>query len=348
MDTLEEISKIAQKYIAERPLIVLGTGATIPFGLPSMTTLSNELISEIHIKNTDPDYSTWKRFEKELGITKDLELSLHKVEMTESLLSAIIYKTWELVNKKDLELYYRLLEEPAINYLAQFLKFLLCTANPQLNIITTNYDRFAEYSAELAESNTYLGFTQGLMGRFVADLTEKVNINFPKRIGQINIMKVHGSLDWFYDQNDTTISIPLANKIPENYVPSIVTPGISKYRKTHDDPFRTIMAMADKAITSANSFLCIGYGFNDEHVQPKLVKMLKDRNIPIVVIAKQLTDSARRILLNGTIKKYLLIEESGRNNSNIYLPTQKDPIEFKNSSLWQLDQFNSLIMNEEK
>ena len=38
--TYEDVAKSAQRFLADRPVVVLGTGATIPHGLPSMTQLA--------------------------------------------------------------------------------------------------------------------------------------------------------------------------------------------------------------------------------------------------------------------------------------------------------------------
>ena len=50
MSTMEEkrdkFAKIIQKYLEKLPVIILGAGATIPYGLPSMTKLA------VHIKDS--------------------------------------------------------------------------------------------------------------------------------------------------------------------------------------------------------------------------------------------------------------------------------------------------------
>ena len=93
--------------------------------------------------------------------------------------------------------------------------------------------------------------------------------------GQVNIWKVHGSLDWFETPNKENVYLPLSENIPQGHKPLIVTPGLSKYAETHKEPYRTIFTQADTEIQKANGFLCIGYGFNDEHVQPKLIQQIK-------------------------------------------------------------------------
>ena len=105
----------------------------------------------------------------------------------------------------------------------------------------------------------------------------------------VDIWKVHGSIDWFRGQDDSIYSLPSIILPPEGYKPAIVTPGIDKYRQTHEEPFRTIITGADAAIEAGNSFFCVGYGFSDEHIQPKLVDRCKRQGKSIVVLAKKLT-----------------------------------------------------------
>ena len=346
--TYEELSKKAQKYLSNKPVIILGSGATIPYGLPSMKQLSDELIFRINFTKGNPNYDLWEKFKIDLISTNDLEKSLHNIELTNELFSLIVRHSWELISEKDFELYYSLLNNPHTNNFVGLLKYFLRTSSPRIDIITTNYDRFAEYSAELADANTYLGFTHGLIGRFVANLNENIKLHFPNRSSQVNIYKVHGSLDWFWDNNDIPVSIPLANKIPSGYKPSIVTPGVTKYRITHEDPFRTIMALSDQAIIKASSILCIGYGFNDEHIQPKLIKVVKEKAIPIIVITKVLSVAAKSILLNEFCKKILLIEEADNKSSKVYTNDYKDGFILDGYSLWKIENFNPLIMGMEE
>ena len=44
---------------------------------------------------------------------------------------------------------------------------------------------------------------------------------------------------------------------------------------------------ADLALDSGNSFFCVGYGFNDDHIQPKLLEKCRQYNKNIVVLAKE-------------------------------------------------------------
>ena len=45
-----EIFKKVQEYLADIPLILVGTGGTIPYGIPGMTALSNRLTTKLDSK----------------------------------------------------------------------------------------------------------------------------------------------------------------------------------------------------------------------------------------------------------------------------------------------------------
>ena len=53
----------------------------------------------------------------------------------------------------------------------------------------------------------------------------------------------------------------------------------AKQRKSYEaliiDPYRTLIQKSDDIIKKANSFLVIGFGFNDDHLTPKLILKLK-------------------------------------------------------------------------
>ncbi len=277
MSTMEEkrdtFAKIIQKYLEKQPVILLGTGATIPYGLPSMMELAN------HIKESINDNSTkWKAFIAALDKTGDLEKALQETQLSPTLTDEIITKTWEFVNQKDLEYYKKVIGETGNVFPLKNLFSKLLQSHPKhVKVITTNYDRVAEYAADLAEANIHTGFS----GRYLLSFTQNYLQNHPNQ-SRVDIWKVHGSLDWFNRQNNLSFSSPLAKEIPKNTVPLVVMPGVVKYQQTHLEPYRTVMNEADKALMQAPCFLCIGYGFNDEHVQPKLFQQVQQKGKPII------------------------------------------------------------------
>lgn len=89
------------------------------------------------------------------------------------------------------------------------------------------------------------------------------------------------------------IGLSNTSKIPEDFIPEIVTPGNEKYKKTYQEPYRTIIQKADFVLENNNSYLCIGYGFNDEHIQTKLVNKCVYNNSTLLILTRTLTEATK-------------------------------------------------------
>jgi hypothetical protein len=330
----EEISKEAQKYLSEGTVIILGSGASVSYGLPSMIELGNELVASV--KPTEHNALLWERFIKEFEVCHDVEKALNLVQLSEDLLDQITRVTWRYIGFWDLKLYQELLENVTSLALTRALQFFLRVANPQISVVTTNYDRIAEYASNIAGAHVYTGFSPGW-------IQQSSSQSWSKARRQVKLWKVHGSLDWFEREDGEIIGIPLSTQIPSGLRPVVVTPGITKYQHTHREPFRSVIAQADQALSSAGSFLCIGYGFNDEHIQPKLIARIHRYNVPVVVLTYKLTDAARKLLLTTPCRRYLLIEacDSG---SRAYSTQYPQGTELPGRIIWQLDNFLETIL----
>jgi len=328
----DKFPKLIQKYLEKQPVIILGTGATIPYGLPSMPELAN------HLKTSITDGSNeWKAFLAALDKTGDLEKALQDTQLDKSLTEKIISSTWNCVNQKDLVFYKKLVNEPRMYFPLKDLFSKLLQSHPKhVKVLTTNYDRIAEYAADLAEANIYTGFS----GRYLLSFTQDYLQSYPNQ-DRVDIWKVHGSLDWFNRQNLLSFSSPLATEIPQNTIPLVVTPGIVKYQQTHLEPYRTVMNEADNALMQASCFLCIGYGFNDEHVQPKLLGQVQ-KGRPIVTIVKKLTDAGKKLLLMNPAKSIVLEEAENNKTSFHYFEDNVYKKEILDGNFWQLGDFLNL------
>ena len=335
----DSLLKQLQDWTNKIPLVILGSGASVPFGLPSMWTLGE------HLKNTlsfdkDTDKEQFETFKKGLDESNDLEKALLGIQLNENVLKAVIKATWELIAEADLKAYEQFVLKGKEVPLVNLMKHLLSTTDRKLSIVTTNYDRIAEYSASTAEAFICTGYAQNYIGHFSDNIHTNTLVNRKGYSGQVNIWKVHGSLDWFEAHTKEHIHLPLRKDIPQDYKPLIVTPGLSKYFETHNEPYRTIFAQADNEIQNANGFLCIGYGFNDIHVQPKLIQQIKTK--PIIVITKELTIKTKEAIIDGGCKNYVLIEENNGTDTKIYSSSQGEHI-IKDVSYWNLAEYLKLI-----
>lgn len=337
----ENIFKQLQSWTNNIPLIILGSGASVPFKLPSMWVLGDHIKKSVNFTNA-ADQNQFNKFIEEFDKTGDLESTLTNLPLRTNVLSEIVNKTWELVNESDLEAYEYFIKKNNEFPLSNLLEHFLDTAGKKVSIITTNYDRLAEYASSLAKAVICTGYSQNLIGHFSNSIQSNNLASLKGYKGQVNIWKVHGSLDWFKSKEDENIQLPIRQKIPEDYSPLIVTPGLSKYSETHNEPYRTIFTQADSEIEQANGFLCIGYGFNDIHVQPKLITQIKN-NKPIIVITKELTPKTKQSIIGNNCKNYMLIEEANSKDTKIYSSKFGEVI-IKNTSYWELGEYLKLII----
>ncbi|HMO52647.1 MAG TPA: SIR2 family protein [Kiritimatiellia bacterium] len=336
----EDLAKKAQHFLAERPVVVLGSGATIPHGLPSMPVLAEMLLAAI-----DDSPPGWADFSARLEQTKDLEQALHDVALPTETVEILVAATWEIVSAKDVEFHDQLLAGAMPFPLADLFRYLLGTADAHLRVVTTNYDRSAEYAANCVGAYVSTGITAGWLQRFVPASVNVERPPAPGYEGQVSVLKVHGSLDWFRDATDDVIGVPLARAIPRNTTPLVVTPGVTKYREVHKDPFRTVMTAADAVLRGASCYVCVGYGFNDEHVQPILVNRVLKSDVPLVLVTKKLTELTRKAFLTNPPKRFLFLEEA-EGATMVYDPEYPGGIRVEGTSVWKLDDFMRLIKGE--
>ena len=341
--SFEQVAEMAQRRVADCPVIVLGSGATIPYGLPSMPQLSDGLLSRIIPEGTS-DTEVWERFKQRLDATSDLERALQDVTLTESLLSQVIHATWDLVAEKDRMMCDAVLVDANYLPLTRLFRHLLRTAQASVEVITTNYDRMVEYAANAAEAACYTGFSPGIFGGFITDFASvRCNLRCPGTQGHVLLWKVHGSLDWFENPTRQAFAVHGAWKVPSSCRPLMVTPGLAKFRETHRDPFRTVMTQADLALEKAKGYLCIGYGFNDEHIQPKLLSRLSKNDVPIVVITKTLSQAGHDLLLAKPTKNFLILE-SRENGTMVYYPDCAAGTLLHDRQIWSLPSFLDMVV----
>ncbi len=338
---LDALLKRLQNWTNNVPLIILGSGASVPFDLPSMCKLGDHIKNNISFTETD-DQLQFEDFKTAFDSNGDLEVTLSKLQLRPNVLDQIVFKTWELVNQADIQAYENFINKTNRFPFYELTKYLLNTAGKKLSIVTTNYDRLAEYAASLAEATICTGYSQNFIGHFSSNIHKNNFTNLQGYNGQVNIWKVHGSLDWFKTTSEENIQLPLRHTIPSGCKPSIVTPGLSKYYETHNEPYRTIFTQADGEIETANGFLCIGYGFNDEHVQPKLINQIKSRHKPIIVITKELTLKTKQAIIDNNCKNFILMEEKNGKDTQVYSSNLGEHL-IPNVSYWELSEFFKLI-----
>lgn len=330
--------KQAQEFYGKAPVIILGSGASAAHGMSGMWALAKHLVANTDISGLSADeIGAWGNFCNVLKDGVDLESALHKVAVTEELTTRIIKSTWSLINAEDIHIFNESLQNQEMFPLSRLLRHMLKSSHTRLNIVTTNYDRLAEYACDQERIHHYTGFTHG----FLRQVAKPDEITASRRV---NILKVHGSLDWFRSPLEDVVALSNIDGIPANYKPEIVTPGTQKYQTTHLEPYRTIINYADQAIMAANAYLCIGYGFNDEHIQPKLMAKCLRQKTPITIITYALSDSAKKLILDGKAQNYLAIERGETDDQSLVYSSLSDAPFKVEKNIWSLEGYLSLII----
>lgn len=335
---LDNVAKQVQGYYRETPVIVLGSGASASFGISGMGALAKHLIATINATDlSNGEQEQWGRFVSDLGEGVDLETCLQNNRLSEELTRRVILGTWSLLNPEDLGVFYKSVLTQGFYPLSHLFHHMFDSTKTKLDVITTNYDRLAEYACEQTSAHHYTGFTHGYR-RVEADPDAL------RATRTVNIWKVHGSLDWFKDADGMSLALSNVERIPDGLTPMIVTPGIDKYEKTTREPFRTIIAKADTALARAKSYLCIGYGFNDIHIQEKLVNKCVRDGGSIIVISRSLSESAKQFLFEKGVSSYVaLCKGTSLDKTKIYSSEFAGEVEV-DGDYWSLAGFLNLIV----
>lgn len=340
--SLDFAQAMAQECISKAPVIILGSGASAAYGIPGMPALRTQLLAMPAPPGaTDADTSAWEEFKEHLK-TVDLETALTDFRLSEAMTRHVVISTWEFLSPSDALVFGRLLQDRALFPLTRLYKHLFASIHNSIDVVTPNYDLIAEYAADAGEMCHYTGFGYGHLRLRTKDTLPKIFLG-KTAARTVNVWKVHGSFDWFRDKAGVVMALPRIGKRPENLEPVIVTPGIEKYRLTHDEPFLSIKQGADLALQSARAYFCVGYGFNDPHMQTKLVERCRAEPVPLVLITKEITPTAKNFLKSGQCKHYMAIEESGT-GSRMYSTESPDGVDIPSQSLWRLDKFLTMVI----
>lgn len=322
--------KMVQQYTEDKPLLLVGTGGTMPYGIPGMNKLTEHLISALGDKYKSD--IGWGTFITGIKNGLDLESALTDINLKDAIINDIIMQTWSLVNEADMDLLAKILRNNEALPLSRLIKKLY-TPEPQcVNIITTNYDRVIEYACDQFRIPTDVRFSGNYFKSFSNSGIKSKNI--------VNLIKVHGSLDMFKDKDNFVYSIPLQRTIPSGFIPEIITPGANKYRALLTGQCADMKHQADNLIEKANSFLCIGYGFNDSQIQRNIIEGVKNGK-PIVVITKHLSDTSVDLIIKNS-SKYVIIQEDidESTKSDIFINKERFQIE---GTYWTVEGLLNII-----
>lgn len=160
----------------------------------------------------------------------------------------------------------------------------------RLKLFTTNYD----LAYETAASNTGMividGFEFSNPSRFNptwfhydivnrSQAAEKGGAYLPNIV---HLYKIHGSVDWVR----TTQGVQKRNALNTTEGdPVFIYPSSSKYQSSYDSPYLDMMAaFLDALQKPKTALLCVGFGFNDKHINNAITMALRT-NPELIVMA---------------------------------------------------------------
>jgi hypothetical protein len=273
------LARELQSIFSDRLVVVIGSGLSCAEGLPSMSALATELTSKVPLKIPDSDKPTWAAIEACL-VSDGLEGALLKHPPTDAIEMAIIHFTAAFVHSKEQEVITECVIGARKLKIASLLPHISAVTPKIAHIITTNYDRLIEFATESEGWGVDSMMVGRYWGKHNPDLSNNLMIKgiSPGNKGtarliyrsHIKLFKPHGSLDWFMS-GDT----PMTSSMGFPSDPLIITPGVGKYKRGYGQPFDAHRERGNAAIDNASSILCIGYGFNDDHLQTHLSPKLK-------------------------------------------------------------------------
>lgn len=335
--------------------IVVGTGSSISvdcdFGMGALEKYLKDTIPKL-ISHDMGLQQEWEKVLQKRSEGVDFENSLNEIQQDSELLDTIIRETARFVtsiNHKHVPALLKGEVHVPISTLFKKLSNKLSTQNPTIDIITPNYDLLLEYALR----NEQIEFTDGFYGNIQKELNwDEAGRDFLRPSDyssrrspkwkvkpHFRLHKIHGSLNYFELDGkivrDDTLTF-CGNDTIDHFIDTIdrfiITPGSTKYKRIVET--REFYKECDKAIEQANSFLFVGYGFNDNDIDIKIRKELnKGKNA--VIVTKQLIGKGKDLLTS--YPEIIAIEEnpSGKGSCIHYEGATHDFDE----NLWKIDTF---------
>lgn len=342
---IADLKKELQGFFQDGLVVIVGSGLSAAEGIPGMALLQDWLQAEVPRKVSGADLESWKRIAEQLSSGRGLEAALLHSPPTESLEGVIVGLAVDLIEPVER----RVIADVVSGRRTLPLSTFLPHANPQPNralpVVTPNYDRLIEVSAEIigwAADTMFAGQCIGSLNPVLSQLSLVKRIvggREPRieRRPHIQVSKPHGSLDWFRGETG-----PLRTSIPVDLPRLIITPGKNKYRKGYDLPFDLHREHANKAIDGASRLLVLGYGFNDDHLETHLSERLR-HGTPCLALTKSLSGNASTVI--GRSPGMVAISEDPANLARGFTCTRATgAVTYDAGPLWQLAEFTSQIL----
>lgn len=274
------LGKKLQEFLsAAHPALLSGAGTSLS---DSKDKVKLGLVMDELWESAEQEIPEFSEFAKKLKISKDqgIEILLSKAQMThvvkpEDVSEETIAKVEQhIVDKCSLSLPENSVHEILFQKLSN-----RQASKARIGLFTLNYDTLFEQAAVKTNTTILDGFSFSQpryfhSNNFNLDIVYRENSriknegNFLKSV--IQLFKLHGSIDWFSEGEQTIQQDSKSKKTRK-----LIFPRDTKYEQTYSQPFFEMMARFQQCLRKENSFLVIaGYSFNDKHINSVIKEAL--------------------------------------------------------------------------
>ncbi|MBE9466768.1 MAG: SIR2 family protein [Bacteroidetes bacterium] len=348
---LDGIYQEIQDRLRKQLALIIGTGSSISvdfaFGMGALES-HLKIVIPTAIKGDKQAVREWELVLENLGKKIDFENSLNVVK-SDLLLENIIIETGRHVAKVNYNNISNIsLGNILIIELFKRIKNALSYTNPIIDIITPNYDLIIENALSHCAIDYNDGFYGGIQKKFDWIESEqifnrlednrKTGKPYPKVYPHVRLHKVHGSLNYFVKNENVyrNDSLSYFENIVD-YERFIITPGETKHKRIVEN--RNFYREMDSAIEKAQTYLFIGYGFNDIDIDKKICQNINQVSRKAIIVTKDLIGNAAKILNENP--SIIAICDNYKGGATIRYEGQ----EFEHTKpIWQIDEFANEIL----
>jgi hypothetical protein len=348
-DFSDQLAVAVQQLFRATPLVLVGSGFSCGFGLPSMSELGEHLSTSLEgVLVSAEAKALWSKALP--SIRADLEAGLKTIPSgalgSQEVVTALREQTAHLIIARTRKAEGEILsaKAPHLSAPVRLLKRLFEGA-PQnaecIPIITTNYDTLIELFADLAEVPIDTGFSglrrrrarpspifQTQYRRLLATAKRATTYDHRPCV-TARLMKPHGSITWQLVDGEPVEVLNDLTDAPR----SIVIPGPSKYEDVLvNNLFDSMRGEMNQAVNRATALLCIGFGFNDDHLQ-RVIKSRLEAGMPTGILVRSFTDNIKAVIERHP---HVLAIQRNDSGAQIHMNGQKFEV---GSPVWELDYF---------
>ena len=178
-----------------------------------------------------------------------------------------------------------------IDTYTQFYKFIYNSRgleSTKLSVFTTNYDLFNEFGLENNSFSYTNGFTTDLRQSFdinrfkyrLVDDTNRYKDKWQPVKKEVNLYKLHGSINWFQDEQGALYQGQESNSADD----VVIYPTALKHQETVQTPYSELFREFSTTLQKPNTTLIVmGYGFPDEHINNIISQNLQNQDFNLII-----------------------------------------------------------------